>query len=381
MPERTTGSGWTRVAFGDVVRRSEERSANPEHDGFERYVGLEHIDAGDLKIRRWGNISGGTTFTNVFRSGQVLFGKRRAYQGKVAVVSFDGVCSGDIYALEPKTAQLLPELLLLICQTKEFFTHAVGTSAGSLSPRTNWESLARYEFALPPPEEQRRMVELLSAIDTADEHFVVAMDTCAALTSSFLDRRFRDGNAKTMALSDVASVERGKFSHRPRNLPEFYGGDADFVQTGDVAASRGILGPASKTLSELGKQYGKSFAPGTVLVTIAAVIGATAVTTREVWCPDSVVGIFPNSNVLDAAYLELVLRRLRPVLDQREATSSTQKNINLAILRPLRIPILPLGEQKRVAADLEHVEQASVALSSRRGELGALRQSMLTGRA
>ena len=123
----------TQLESGPAIRKS---------DGFERYVGLEHLDPGDLKIRRWGNVSDGTTFTNVFRAGQVLFGKRRAYQRKVAVADFDGVCSGDIYVFEPKNEHLLPELLPFICQTDGFFEHAVGTSAGSLSPRTNWDSLA-----------------------------------------------------------------------------------------------------------------------------------------------------------------------------------------------------------------------------------------------
>src|SRR3954465_7863155 len=89
--------GWTSVIFGGLVQLVRARSADPERDGFERYVGLEHIDPGDLTIRRWGLVSEGTTFTSVFRAGQVLFGKRRAYQRKMAVADFDGVCSGDIY--------------------------------------------------------------------------------------------------------------------------------------------------------------------------------------------------------------------------------------------------------------------------------------------
>ena len=135
--------GWTRVAFGDVVRLSRERAPDPEAAGFTRCVGLEHIDPGDLTIRRWGSVSDGTTFTNVFRPGQVLFGKRRAYLRKVAVPDFSGVCSGDIYVFESKDDRhLLPDLLPFICQTDGFFEHAVGTSAGSLSPRTNWQALA-----------------------------------------------------------------------------------------------------------------------------------------------------------------------------------------------------------------------------------------------
>ena len=70
--------------------------------GFERFVGLDHIDPGDLQIRRWGDIADGTDLHEVFRPGQVLFGKRRAYQRKVARRRLQGVCSGDIYVLEPK---------------------------------------------------------------------------------------------------------------------------------------------------------------------------------------------------------------------------------------------------------------------------------------
>ena len=172
MTSGTLKRGWTRVAFGDVVRLSTERTSDPGAAGFERYVGLEHLDRGDLAIHRWGDVADGTTFTTIFRPGQVLFGKRRAYQRKVAVPEFSGVCSGDIYVLESSNDRhLLPELLPFVCQTDAFFDHAIGTSAGSLSPRTNWRSLAAYEFALPPLVEQRRIANVLSAVREAGQTF------------------------------------------------------------------------------------------------------------------------------------------------------------------------------------------------------------------
>jgi len=162
--------GWKKVKFGDVVRLSKERSSDPLADGYERFIGLEHIDPEDLRVRRWGNVADGVTFTSVFKPGQLLFGKRRAYQRKVAVADFAGVCSGDIYVLESKEPKkLLPELLPFVCQTEAFFQHAVGTSAGSLSPRTNWTSLADFEFTLPPLDEQRQIIEVLSASESVLE--------------------------------------------------------------------------------------------------------------------------------------------------------------------------------------------------------------------
>jgi type I restriction enzyme S subunit len=186
-------SGWPRVAFGDVVQLVRERSSDPERDGFERYVGLEHIEPGDLHVRRWGNVSDGTTFTNVFRVGQVLFGKRRAYQRKVAVADFDGVCSGDIYVFEPKGDELLPELLPFICQTDRFFEHAIGTSAGSLSPRTSWQSLAEFQFALPPVNEQGRIAEALAATKLVNDTMRHARDAGERSRKAFIVALFQSG--------------------------------------------------------------------------------------------------------------------------------------------------------------------------------------------
>jgi type I restriction enzyme S subunit len=177
MSEKTLKPGWRQVKFGDVVRLSKARSQDPLADGIERYVGLEHLEPGDLRIRSWGNVADGVTFTSVFQPGQVLFGKRRAYQRKVAVADFSGVCSGDIYVLETKDAQvLLPELLPFICQTDAFFDHAVGTSAGSLSPRTNWTSLADFEFALPLIDEQARLFELLACARESVDSYSSALE-------------------------------------------------------------------------------------------------------------------------------------------------------------------------------------------------------------
>ena len=158
-------SKWQRVRFGDVVENVNETERAPVEAGIERFIGLEHLEPGSLHIRTWGNVADGTTFTRRCQPRQVLFGKRRAYQRKVALAEFDAVVSGDIYVLAPKGDRLLPELLPFLCLSERFFQHAVGTSAGSLSPRTNWSSLASFEFALPPLDQQRRIAELLWAVD------------------------------------------------------------------------------------------------------------------------------------------------------------------------------------------------------------------------
>ncbi|MBU6360130.1 MAG: restriction endonuclease subunit S [Chloroflexi bacterium] len=180
-------SGWQRVRFGDVVENCNE-TCDPAEAGLERFIAMEHLEPGSLHVRAWGNVADGTTFTRRCQPGQVLFGKRRAYQRKVAVAEFEAVVSGDIYVLAPKDAQrLLPDLLPFICLSERFFQHAVGTSAGSLSPRTNWSSLASFEFDLPPLDQQRRIAEILWAVDEVLNENLVLLSTSKSASTTYID--------------------------------------------------------------------------------------------------------------------------------------------------------------------------------------------------
>ena len=137
-------STWKRVAFGDVVQNANVTVKNPEAVGIDRVIAMEHMDPGELKIMRWGAIGDGTTFTRRVKPGQTLFGKRRAYQRKVAYAEFNAICSSDILTFEADKTQIVPEFLPYLVQSNGFFSHALGTSAGSLTPRTNWGDLANF---------------------------------------------------------------------------------------------------------------------------------------------------------------------------------------------------------------------------------------------
>lgn len=209
----TLKPGWTKVKFGEVVRLCKDRSSDPAADGIERYVGLEHLEPEDLRIRRWGLVAEGTTFTSRFKPGQVLFGKRRAYQRKVAVADFEGVCSGDIYVFESADQNhLLPELLPFLCQTDRFFEYAVGTSAGSLSPRTNWNNLYNYELILPQLEEQERILKILINAQMLNENIHEVLLRQRTVKFSVIEERAkhlcRSGTTKLKTI--VKNIEAGK---------------------------------------------------------------------------------------------------------------------------------------------------------------------------
>jgi len=227
-------TGWKRVRFGDVVENCAE-TCDPEEAGLERFVAMEHLEPGSLHMRSWVNVADGTTFTRRCRPGQVLFGKRRAYQRKVAVAEFEAVVSGDIYVLAPKdTQRLLPELLPFLCLSERFFQHAVGTSAGSLSPRTNWSSLASFEFDIPPLDQQRRIAEILWAVDECINCDSEVADGASLYALNLVSDFFPKDATSHVKLGDVGDwVGGGTPSMSNR---EFWKGDIPWVSPKDLIA-------------------------------------------------------------------------------------------------------------------------------------------------
>lgn len=137
------------VKFGDICKEVKLTTKDPIGDGYERYIGLEHLDSGSLKIKRWGMIAEDSpSFTRVFKKGQILFGKRRPYLKKAAIAEFDGICSGDIIVMESKLPELSSVLLSAI-HTDSFWAWAVKNSAGGLSPRTKFKLLESYKLKIP----------------------------------------------------------------------------------------------------------------------------------------------------------------------------------------------------------------------------------------
>lgn len=186
-----------------------------------------------------------------------------------------------------------------------------------------------------------------------------------------------------IALEDLANVERGKFSARPRNDPKFYNGTTPFVQTGDVSSSDTYLREYTQTLNDEGIKVSKIFPKGTILVTIAANIGDSAIAEFDVACPDSVVGIQCYQEKSNNIWLKFKIDTIKKNLDN-EAGKNAQKNINLQLLKPLKILTPPLPEQEKIAAILSTWDKAisttDALLANSRQQKKALMQQLLTGK-
>ena len=176
-------------------------------------------------------------------------------------------------------------------------------------------------------------------------------------------------------LGDVAKIERGKFSHRPRNEPRFYGGEYPFVQTGDVSNCDGYVRSYTQTLNEDGLAISKMFPAGTILITIAANIGFTGILEFDSACPDSLIGITPNENV-HTEFLNYYLITQQPEMD-RLAPKGTQKNINIQFLKPWPVPLPPVEEQTEIAGAFSATDRKIRLATQKRNQLQDLFRTLL----
>jgi len=364
-------AGWTRVRFSDVVENVNESESNPAETGLERFIGLEHIEPGSLHVRSWGNVADGTTFTRRCRPGQVLFGKRRAYQRKVAVAGFDAVVSGDIYVLAPKNDRLISELLPFVCLSERFFLHAVGTSAGSLSPRTNWSSLASFEFDLPPLDQQHRIAQVLRAVDESLQANKAQADSCRRLVQTAVDSVFTHDDEKGPRVLKTLKDLTTKIVDGVHRTPTYVRHGAPFIVIENLNRGPGIDFSDTRFISwsdhrEFIKRANPE--PGDVLVSKDGTLGLARYvdTDRDFSIFVSVALLKPDRNLLDGQFLAFYIRsQLFWEHVRKTSAGSALKHIHLKDFKSAPFPDIVIDEQRFHVKHLEALEALTLAADRR----------------
>ena len=146
-----------KIAFNSTAKKT------PTESDKEHYIGLEHIDGECLEITRWGSDVAPIGEKLIMKKGDVLFGKRRAYQRKLAIAPFDGIFSAHGMVLRPNEEVVDKNYFPFFMSSDLFMERAVQISVGGLSPTINWKDLREQEFPLPSLAEQKVLADKLWA--------------------------------------------------------------------------------------------------------------------------------------------------------------------------------------------------------------------------
>lgn len=154
---------WEVVQLKEIANLRRE-NVKPNDNQNLSFVGLEHIDSGESNLKRWGDASKVKSAKNHFYPDDVLYGKLRSYLDKAVIAEMEGICSTDILVFTANS-KAAPRFLVYLLHTEAFVNHAVATSTGISHPRTSWDSLRKFTFAIPSLSEQRAIANIFRAID------------------------------------------------------------------------------------------------------------------------------------------------------------------------------------------------------------------------
>lgn len=283
-----------------------------------------------------------------------------AWNGSLGISPFNGITS-PAYCVYRIKGNNNPEYFGYLFTTNLFKAEFRRHSTGIIDSRLRLYSDKFFSIfsVVPPKEEQdeivqhikaqsnkinlfiqkkQRFIELLKEQKNMIAFNVIHID---GIKNGYPERRIKS----------FSQILRGKFTHRPRNDERLYDGEFPFIQTGEVSQASKYINNYRQTLNEWGYSVSKEFPKGTLCLTIAANVGDVAILNFNACFPDSIVGIIPNEEV-DLDFLYNALKSLKAKF-LSEATLTTQYNLNVERISPIKIPIPSIDKQREIVLELE----------------------------
>ena len=363
----------SKVCLGDVAFEHKETCKGDK--GSYPVVGLEHLIPEDIELSLWDEGSD-NTFTKVFRKGNVLFGRRRAYLKKAAVAPFDGICSGDITVIEAKPDKIAPELLPFIIQNDALFDFAVEKSAGSLSPRVKWEHLREFEFELPEMDKQRQLAEVLWSMDATKKAYRnLVKSTDELVKSQFIEMfgnpKNNDKGIRCEPPGKVCLVERGG---SPRPICDYVTDSEDginWIKIGDADATRYISHTEEKIKPE-GVKKSRMVQKGDLILSNSMSFGHPYILKIDGCIHDGWLVLHFEDNVFDSIYLQTYLGLPQVyALFASMAAGGVVNNLNSELVRKLPVFVPPIDQQRQFAEFVKQSDKSKFELEQSLAELTA----------
>ena len=363
-------SASVQVPIGDLIQPVSSWSpAADKREGTFRYIDLSSINNERKELRSVQSIrfaDAPSRARQLVRGGDILVSTVRPNLNGIASLP-DGeaaTASTGFCVLRPDPSRIDARYLFQWLRTPGFVSDMEKKATGASYPAVSDRIIKESTVPLPPLDEQRRIAAILDQADDLRRKRRAALERLGELRrAAFLDLFGNPLQATPgwpmATLGTVGSLDRGVSKHRPRNDPQLLGGPYPLIQTGDVTNSDGLVQRYMSTYSEIGLKQSRLWPSGTLCITIAANIGRTGILSFDACFPDSVVGFLPGA-ACTVEYVQEWFGFIQAKLEA-DAPQFAQKNINLAILQNLTIPVPPLDLQRDFAVRAAEINKLKAA--------------------
>lgn len=368
---------WKVVKFGDIAENIAVR-VDPKEAETDIYVGLEHLDPETIHLRQWGHPSDVTGQKLAFKKGDVIFGRRRAYQRKLAVAEFDGICSAHAMVVRAKPKMILPEFLPFFLSSDMFMERAIEISVGSLSPTINWKTLRVQEFPLPPIEEQKRIAEILWAVDDAVEKHLLASSKLCSLRNTIWQGILASDEIRSARIGEIARVGNGTTPSRKNS--EFWDvGTVPWLSSGKIHERFIQYADEHITEKALKKAKASYFPSGSVLVAMIGqgkTRGTAAYLNIDACINQNLAAIVPFEKA-DGKYIFYCLDQMYDKL-RNWSHGSNQGALNCSLVENFQIPLPHKEKRAQIGAVSDSIETKLKQIARHVGSLRDLHKNLAT---
>ncbi|HEY0841460.1 restriction endonuclease subunit S [Methylotenera sp.] len=378
-------SEWKSYRFDQIVKNISER-VDPNNTDLEVYVGLEHIDSESIHLKRSGTPDDVDGQKLRFYPGDVIFGRRRAYQRKAAVATTHGFCSAHALVLRANPEIIDSQLFPFFMHSDAFMHRAVDISVGSLSPTINWGTLKSQQFLIPNKEQQKSIFKILWALDKVIEQEEELLRSIYISRKTYINSvlyKYETGIESALPngfsvkkLEDVAEISGG--STPSRTNPEFWGGDIPWLTPTDVTKNEDIHLSTTKeriTKDGLKSISNRIYPPGSILYCSRATIGYAIINDVAMATNQGFTNFICKSSI-NNYFLYFLLQHITPELT-RLAGGSTFLEIPKSSVKSFKVVIPEEFLQKKIAKKIVEYENTIKTIKLKICKSKALQDSLI----
>jgi type I restriction enzyme, S subunit len=188
---------------------------------------------------------------------------------------------------------------------------------------------------------------------------------------------FRMSEWPIVALEDIFGIARGG---SPRPIDQFITDDPDginWITIRDASDSSKYIIKTKKRIKKSGMSRSRFVNPGDFLLTNSMSFGRPYIMKTSGCIHDGWLVLSPQRGDVDQDYFYHLLGSDAVFTEfQRRAAGVTVKNLNIDLVKNIKIPLPPIAEQKRIAAILDKAEEIRSQRRQALEQLDAIAQSI-----
>jgi type I restriction enzyme S subunit len=348
-----------KIAFNSTVKKT------PTESDKEHYIGLEHIDSECLEITRWGSDVAPIGEKLIMKKGDVLFGKRRAYQRKLAIAPFDGIFSAHGMVLRPNEEVVDKNYFPFFMSSDLFMERAVQISVGGLSPTINWKDLREQEFPLPSLAEQKVLADKLWAAYRLKESYKKLL----AATEEMVKSQF----IEMFGLNKEYPKDTAILTMKEVASKLFAGGDkpSDYSDSPNEIYRYPIIANGVGEAGVIGYCKEPRVVEDALTISARGTIGYCAIRKAGFLPVVRLITLVPNNRVL-LPYLKFYFENVG-----FESTGAVQGQLTIPSIKEKKIVVPPLEIQKQFCTIAEQADKSGFELRKSIDAIDAVIKSLI----